>query len=130
MYSKKSVLRLGLHYFFLAIVTVWGAPLPTAILSYILPKPGLTPASASLYLEALGLFPGYFSYPSFCCVCWRKQTDGFQKEDPRRVLYLGQPTEGDIKDGSQSKEGEDSSEGLRVRLSSLRAEEARGAKGK
>lgn len=63
-------------------------------------------------------------------MCWRKQTDGFQKEDPRRVSYLGQPKEGDIKHGSQRKEGEDSSEGLRVRLSSLRAEEARGAKGK
>lgn len=46
------------------------------------------------------------------------------------MLYLGQPKEGDVKDGSQSEEGEDSSEGLRVRLSSLRAEEVRGAEGK
>lgn len=45
-------------------------------------------------------------------------------------MYLEQPKEGDLKDGSQSKEGEDSSEGLRVRLSSLRAEEGRGAEGK
>lgn len=45
-------------------------------------------------------------------------------------MYLEQPKEGDLKDGSQSKEGEDSSEGLRVRLSSLRAEEGRGGRGK
>ena len=50
---KSPCLRLGLHYFFLVVATIWGAPPPIIFSANTPPCPRLTFAWAPLFLEAL-----------------------------------------------------------------------------